>query len=347
MAENKQEELKLPEIFDEIWTLYEYLDKCDEPTNSDKVQMKVRHVLELGKKAIQMVNQLHLFSNNEGIDEVATNEIKYMLLSALMGYITQKCTIRERIKVAQESKEYFTDFFNLCKSYGVTDKDLPSENSSEDGASISPLRPNLPDLRQMAWRREDKIRNFKQQKVMEHKLKEELELIKADKVDDEVKRDYYITLLKLWVERCLEELDSTNSEIEVLKTMGDKQGHSKRSVELKEKNKNQTHFRPFIITKDMLQKQVFGAGYPSLPTFTVEEFYQQKVAEGSFHAPGTFCMQDIAADPEKHAKELEKEDLEKEEKREKDDPELLRGARAWDDWKDDHRRGWGNRKNMG
>ena len=44
-------------------------------------------------------------------------------------------------------------------------------------------------------------------------------------------------------------------------------------------------FRPFIITKDQLQKKVIGAGYPSLPTLTVEEFYEQKVKDGTFQIP--------------------------------------------------------------
>ena len=33
---------------------------------------------------------------------------------------------------------------------------------------------------------------------------------------------------------------------------------------------------PFILTRDRLQTQVIGAGYPSLPTYTLEEFYEQK-----------------------------------------------------------------------
>lgn len=41
----------------------------------------------------------------------------------------------------------------------------------------------------------------------------------------------------------------------------------------------------------------------------------------------------------------EEEDAEKEMKVEGDDPKLLKEARDWDDYKDDHRRGWGNRMN--
>ena len=37
---------------------------------------------------------------------------------------------------------------------------------------------------------------------------------------------------------------------------------------------------PVIITKDEVQKKVFGAGYPSLPTMTVQEFYEQRIHDG-------------------------------------------------------------------
>ena len=35
--------------------------------------------------------------------------------------------------------------------------------------------------------------------------------------------------------------------------------------------------KPFILVKSELQKQVFGAGYPSLPTMTLDEFYDQEM----------------------------------------------------------------------
>jgi immunoglobulin-binding protein 1 len=38
--------------------------------------------------------------------------------------------------------------------------------------------------------------------------------------------------------------------------------------------------KPIIITRDDVQKKVFGAGYPSLPVMTVEEFYDKRVKDG-------------------------------------------------------------------
>lgn len=42
-----------------------------------------------------------------------------------------------------------------------------------------------------------------------------------------------------------------------------------------------TPLKPVIITRDAIQKAVYGAGYPSLPTMTVEEFYDKRVKEGT------------------------------------------------------------------
>ena len=43
--------------------------------------------------------------------------------------------------------------------------------------------------------------------------------------------------------------------------------------------------RPFIVTKDKLQKAIFGAGYPSLPVMSVDEFYDASVAAGDLPPP--------------------------------------------------------------
>jgi immunoglobulin-binding protein 1 len=38
--------------------------------------------------------------------------------------------------------------------------------------------------------------------------------------------------------------------------------------------------KPFVITKNQLQAAVFGAGYPSLPVYSIDEFYDQLCDKG-------------------------------------------------------------------
>lgn len=39
--------------------------------------------------------------------------------------------------------------------------------------------------------------------------------------------------------------------------------------------------QPILITRDEYQKKVFGYGYPSLPTLTVKELYEQRMRDGT------------------------------------------------------------------
>ena len=56
---------------------------------------------------------------------------------------------------------------------------------------------------------------------------------------------------------------------------------------------------------------------------------------------------DEAKNTEMAALKAEQEEADKERKAELDQEDQLTRARQFDDWKDDHRRGYGNRHNMG
>lgn len=43
--------------------------------------------------------------------------------------------------------------------------------------------------------------------------------------------------------------------------------------------------KPMILTRDAAQKEVFGAGYPSLPSMTVNEWYNDMEARNKFAKP--------------------------------------------------------------
>ncbi|XP_033732985.1 immunoglobulin-binding protein 1-like [Pecten maximus] len=341
---------RLPDLFENIWKAWEFLETTQENTNSYPVQKQAIKGLADGEKAIKMVNDLALFSINESIEEVATTELRYMLLPALMGYFIQKRVTKDRLQLVRTGKAYYEDFLRQCKTYKVAKvsahlDDDDKEETSERG--VVPLGQGPPGMMKMISERETKIQAFKEQKELDARLADLKKYVDQDHVDDEVKRDYYITLLKKWVNIACEDLSGINFEIQMLEVREDSMSEAGVRKEEYQKKKPPP-IRPFIITKDMIQKQVFGLGYPSIPTLTIEEFYEQKVQDGTFQPPmAGHSMQDWAANPEQDKEDKEKEDEEKENKIEADDPEELQKARNWDEWKDEHRRGWGNRKNMG
>ena len=43
--------------------------------------------------------------------------------------------------------------------------------------------------------------------------------------------------------------------------------------------------KPIIITRDAIQKEVFGMGYKNLPVMSIEEFYEERAQNGWYSKP--------------------------------------------------------------
>ncbi|KAK3786509.1 hypothetical protein RRG08_039155 [Elysia crispata] len=355
---DEQDCMTLPECFDKVFKMHQYFDKTDDSSSSDIFQGKLRQAIESTQRAIRMVNDLDLFSRNEDIEEVATNEVKYMLLSAYLGYFTGLNTHMSRADAVMKSKMCYTDYLKLIKTYGIIEYDISlseGDDGDEDIENVVPSnRIRGSDVNVMSAQRNNKIQRFKEKKEMERKIAELQPQVEKEHVDDEVKREFYLTQIRHWANQAIDEVDSCNLELQMLKHRQEMaascggngaSGNHSNNQNLGNKAKP---FRPFILTKNNLQKQVFGAGYPAIPTMTVDEFYQQKLKEGHLsESVQGHSMQSWAADPEKDAQDREREAAEKEDKEQREDEEALQRARAMDEWKDDHRRGDGNRYNKG
>jgi len=115
-------------------------------------------------------------------------------------------------------------------------------------------------------------------------LESRLDILKKNldnpNIDDETKREYFVTLLKLYAVQITDELNLLGKEkiiLENIKKMGS--AHT-LACETQKTKLPVAKLKPIIITRDDVQKKVFGAGYPSLPVMTVEEFYDKRVKDG-------------------------------------------------------------------
>ncbi|KAJ8348818.1 hypothetical protein SKAU_G00274070 [Synaphobranchus kaupii] len=331
---------KLPDLLDRGWKLFDDVDSTNEPTGSNPIQVKVKRGIMQLEEATRMVAQLDLFSRNEELEEIATADLKYLMLPALLGALTMKqVNMAKRLEQVQSARVYFLDFLKRCKDYRIMKFELPKTNDSsadtpEEAANGPVLSFSPPDLIAMATHRQAKIERYKQKKDTEAKLTEIRSVVESGKAEDEIVRDFYLLNVRKWIAIALEEIESIDQEIEILKRMDAfKQNPPKPS-------QSRPPMKPFILTKDAVQARVFGAGYPSLPTMTVDDWYDQHRKHGALPDQGI----------PRTAAEIDSEEREKEEKErqiENDDEEALQKARDWDNWKDTHRRGYGNRKNMG
>ncbi|XP_045674219.1 immunoglobulin-binding protein 1-like [Phyllostomus hastatus] len=333
---------RLPELFETIQQLLDEVEEAAEPTTSRIIQGKVLKGLDLLKKAAEMLSQLDLFSKNEDLEEIASTDLKYLMVPAFQGALTMKqVNPSKRLDHLQCAREHFLNYLTQCQCYHVAEFELPQtkNNSAENNTASSPKA--YPSLILMASQRQAKIERYKQRKEVEHRLSALRSAVESGQVDDEHVREYYLLHLRRWVCISLEEIESIDQEIKILR---DKDSFGEASTS-HSSLQDKPPMKPFILTRNVAQAKVFGAGYPSLASMTVSEWYDQHPRFGALPD------QEIS----KTTSEVKRADQEKEDQDQKEDKEdeyeydeqTLHQVQQRDDWKDTHPRGYGNRQNMG
>ncbi|XP_030305041.1 immunoglobulin-binding protein 1 isoform X1 [Calypte anna] len=345
MAEGAGSGPRLSELLAAGRRLWEEVENGEEPSSgAPGVQEKVRQGLEALQRAAAMVAQLELFSENEDVEEIASADLKYLLVPALLGALTLKqVDLSKRLQHLESARSHFWRFLQLCSSYGLGSFSLPpgSPPAEEGAGSPGPSGPAAAQasLVAMASNRQAKIQRYKQKKELENRLASMRSCVESGQADEDQIREFHILQIQRWINTSLEEIESIDQEIIILRS----RGAAKQSPAPAHGTARQVRapMKPFILTRDAAQAKVFGAGYPSLPTVTVDDWYEQRRRQGVM--PGQSLPQRAPAGITDE--ELQKQQQEK--KEEEDDEETLQKARNWDDWKDTHPRGYGNRQNTG
>ncbi|XP_012274361.1 immunoglobulin-binding protein 1 [Orussus abietinus] len=345
----------LSELFDSAFALFNEINKTNEATNSPKVQSDVKRAMNMFEDVTKLVSIVDMFSGNETFDEVSTENVKYFLLPAFLGTLTLKiCAIEDRMHIVRVAEIYFLDFLKRLKTYGVIDINIPetSKDNYDDEDICAGTKSNAEMIVQMVSTRNAKLEHYREKKELEDRLNVLEKNFSNLNIDDEAKREYFVTLLKVYVNQAIDEIASIAAEKPLLEHMK-RVGHasSMASQNSSKVKSSVAPLKPIIITRDVVQKKVYGAGYPSLPVMTVQEFYDKRVQEGDWPDPSQrnqFNGRSLQDQGNSSTDSRSQDDIENEEterKIESDDPELLERKRAMDEYKDTHRRGWGNRAN--
>jgi len=352
MAETEYSEEGLSCVFDKALELHDQVDNSTEDSISESFQEKVKKCIMMLEDCTRLVSLINIFSRNENYKEVATEHLKYFLLPVLLGDMNARLTGTDRSELVEACQIYYIDFLQRAQDYEFTDIRVPElkpvKGESEGGGGNPPGgRPGPPDLAKMNREREAKMTRFREKKELESEIKSLKSLINPGTRDEDLERKLYLNMIRRFVHIAQDELESLRMEVDVLKYMA-----LAKSGQVKEEAAKQSRpFQPIIITKDKLQKEVYGLGYPSVPVLSVDEFYEQRVREGWWKPPSANntaqSLQDRAQNPEMISQLEDEEAREQEDKEDRDDEQELANQRAKDDWKDDHRRGEGNRHNMG
>ena len=99
----------------------------------------------------------------------------------------------------------------------------------------------------MAVQRQAKIERYRQKKITEDRLVEVKKAVDSAMADEEVVRDFYLLTVKKWINIALEEIDSIDLELEILKRM-DLPSEPRQC-----KHPPRPPMKPFVLTKDAVQ----------------------------------------------------------------------------------------------
>ncbi|XP_059616876.1 immunoglobulin-binding protein 1 [Phlebotomus argentipes] len=333
----------LNDIFKEGHKSLQNLDKRNDATNSPEFQMEIKRCMKLFEDATRLVSAIGMFSSNERYEEIPTNHLKYLLLPYFLAQLTQKLCGGDRKEIVDASEVYYRDFLKRCSDYGLA-----------EGVSLALARPSnggdgsageIAMLMRMAEGRNAKVQKYRQKKELQDRINELKVAMEREELDEEQQKEFYVKMLKSCVMECEEDLASVATEKQMLE-YGSKMGGKDDS----KPPPRGPPLKPVIITRDAVQQAIYGAGYPSLPTMTVQDFYDQRVAEGIFPDPTK-----ASAEPrQKSLQDKTEQDLAQEEEQEAaendrlqdaDDVDYLERARRMDEFKDEVRRGDGNRYN--
>jgi len=338
----------LDSIFDAGLALHGKVTDSVDDTSSEERQSLVKRAILMLEDATRLVSILDIFSRNENYKEIQTEHLKYFLLPVLLGDLTSMVTHIDRGETVETAQIYYIDFLQRCEDYGLSHLgSIPTlVKIKEEEETCSEERNKSLDF--MNSERNKKMARYRQNKELEADI-QGLNLLLAQGRDLEILRQLYLKLIQKFINSSLDSVCSLVLEVSMLRHMAKVRSGQVQSPATEETTKPVPSLQPIVITKDKFQKCVYGLGYPSLPVLSVDEFYEKRVREGWWQPPaqsGT-ALQDRAKDKELEARLREQEEREKDEEIDRDCPEARAKAVAWEEWKDDHRRGEGNRKNMG
>ncbi|KAJ9159888.1 hypothetical protein P3X46_025342 [Hevea brasiliensis] len=225
MGERKIEDLPLPHLFEQARKIHLTA------TESAADQEMVKKGCEALERCEEMINKLGLFSANETKDDIATTDLKYILVPYYLAELTEKISQDDRIQILKASQAKLKEFLSFCETMEL----VPEEElraSSQGG-------PNS-----FAERRAQKIARFNRQRAAQAKLLEvkerkerrgrstratalstPVEAGEEDLSDDdgEEEREAWLTTISLSICKAFDLLEMLKKEEEMLSAVKERQ----------------------------------------------------------------------------------------------------------------------------
>ncbi|KAI0985863.1 hypothetical protein GJ496_003244 [Pomphorhynchus laevis] len=364
--QNGDDKLTVSELFDKAYALYDDINSGVYSTNDER-KSKVLYGIRLLKKLNDLANQMQLFpANNESYDELPSKQLRIILVNALLANFLQSkpCElIEKRLVIVDEAIFCCRQFLSNCRLLLIYEtKNCPLSHTDIDGMIDKCDRPCILkhdqtktagrqfDVTLAAKTRRQKIDNYRKSKNINETISNLQNQCSLNPSDEALHRELCINQIHFWLlkinedlaclleERCLLISRKSEPSLDSLPLPNSKTGLETRCSSAKP-------ITPFTLltTRQDRARQVLGAGYPSLPTLSIEQFYDSLKDRGIL----SHCHQLPSSNSEKKNPLTDEEiQVNIDNAIDKgDDDEYVKHKRDMDDWKDQHWRNEGNRNN--
>eukprot|EP00033_Pygsuia_biforma_P002316 GCRY01002564.1.p1 GENE.GCRY01002564.1~~GCRY01002564.1.p1 ORF type:complete len:360 (+),score=50.74 GCRY01002564.1:97-1176(+) len=301
------------------------------------------------------IDSLGVFSPNEFIEEIATVDLKYLVIPYYQGMLfLMNNDMNTRLESIESAKTQFLNFlYTLHTLEFLDEKYLPFIENPEN-FTVPPTR-------------EERIARFKELKAIENELKVmEKQLDEFFRANGEVTdipsdiedllREKLLSQLRMCTYKSLDEMSTVCREIEMLQQVAQMKTEGRDLQKEMEESRarafpKQKELKPLDIynidRRGVVRKGVFQN--PNPPTMTLDEYFEHAIAVGEIPDPEEVEKQRRESQKQLRQRKYEsfgdeeaaKDEIGEEEENENNPAKQLK-ARAWADWCDENPKGAGN-----
>lgn len=321
MAEQENSnDLPLSLAFTQTYTLYNnIINNTFSTTETEKKKFNsiVSNCIQQFYEIERRIVSAGLFSVNEELDDIKTEDLKYFAVSYYMGeLLLLHNDMDNRLKHVKLCKACWQEFLARCERVKIIHK-----------ADLEILhRERKPDP---ATNRAEKIARLKREKEIRAVIEKFNSKNMYDEEDEESEtREYRLLLMDCYIRKVFDQIPIVDEEIEILTQLSQMDKETKQEFnKAKSTPPNPTTGgRPTvtITERDIKKLQVFQD--PNPPVLDLDTFLAMEAARSNIITGGG---------PQSEKKKS------KTEKDEDESDEATYKARQWDDWKDDNPSGSG------
>lgn len=274
-------------------------------------QQQLRLAIDEYEACRQAVEELALFSPNETVDDISSENLRYLSIDYRLGELIVKLDARDRRTTLRRARETYERFLGLLDRYGLLSKE---DRELHERYLEGPSSFSTASVTDMAARRQTKIARYKEGKRLREKLEFLGRRADGDDADDAELRQLNLERARFAVHRTFASLESIVQEEDVLASappepvleqrraaeadgrLRDGEAGPDRSSEMLDRptprplgggrggpllSRDGRPLQPFTLLggREGVRQGVFRPGH-KLPTMTIDEYLEEEKRRG-------------------------------------------------------------------